>query len=105
LLAVVSLVAKRDKVLAARIERALINQQPLDELSADKDVVPPSQRPKPETLRKRKDEARQRKGKGLRGQARADAMRDRLIARRGEGDAKREAREKARARRRQFKGR
>ena len=41
---VVSVLSKKDRVLAARIERALETKQPLDELSADKDVLPPSQR-------------------------------------------------------------
>ena len=41
---VTSLVAKRDRVLAARIEWALQRGEPLDELSADKNVLPPGQR-------------------------------------------------------------
>lgn len=41
---VTSLVAKRDRVLAARIEDSLQAGRPLDELSAKKDVVPPHMR-------------------------------------------------------------
>lgn len=41
---VTSLVAKRDRVLASRIEDALENDRPLDALSAAKSVLPPHMR-------------------------------------------------------------
>ncbi len=40
---ITSIVSKRDKVLAQRIEYALQRDEPLDALSADPDRLPPSQ--------------------------------------------------------------
>lgn len=41
---ITSLVSKRDRVLASRIEEALAAGMPLDELSASKAVLPPHMR-------------------------------------------------------------
>ncbi len=41
---ITSIVAKRDAVLAARIEAALAENRPLDELSAAKSELPPHMR-------------------------------------------------------------
>lgn len=48
---ITSLVGKGDQTLAMRIEEALGKGLPLDSLSADKSVLPPHMRPKPETLK------------------------------------------------------
>lgn len=68
---ITSLVAKGDRVLATRIEEALRSGLPLDSLSADKSVLPPHMRPKPETLKRRAEKAKaekheKRKGRGTR---------------------------------------
>ncbi|GAX78605.1 hypothetical protein CEUSTIGMA_g6044.t1 [Chlamydomonas eustigma] len=44
---VTSIVGSRDRTLAQRIEWALDHSEPLDQLSAEKHILPPSQRPKP----------------------------------------------------------
>lgn len=41
---ITSIVTKRDAVLAGRIEQALAGDQPLDELSASREVLPPNMR-------------------------------------------------------------
>ena len=51
---ITSIVAKGDQVLARRIEEALAKSLPLDSLSANKKVLPPHMRPKPETLERRR---------------------------------------------------
>lgn len=53
---ITSLIAKGDRVLAARIEEALQRGLPLDGLSADRRVLPDHARPKPETLARRAKE-------------------------------------------------
>ncbi|CAG9466810.1 unnamed protein product [Pedinophyceae sp. YPF-701] len=72
---VTSLVAKPDRVLAARIEQALKNGDPLDELSADRAKLPASARPKQETLERRRREAAAARhaNRGKRGAAREEA--------------------------------
>eukprot|EP00890_Picochlorum_soloecismus_P001414 jgi/Picsp_1/2273/NSC_05737-R1_protein len=50
---ITSLVGKPDSVLAKRIEEALSKGLPLDALSANRAVIPPHMRPKPETLKLR----------------------------------------------------
>ncbi|KAK9825700.1 hypothetical protein WJX81_007783 [Elliptochloris bilobata] len=55
---ITSLIARRDAVLAKRIEAALAADRPLDELSAARAELPPHMRPKPETLQRRLEEAR-----------------------------------------------
>ena len=50
---ITSLVGKPDGVLARRIEEALSKGLPLDSLSANRAVIPPHMRPKPETLKMR----------------------------------------------------
>jgi len=50
---ITSLVVKADSVLARRIEEALSKGLPLDSLSANRAVIPPHMRPKPETLKLR----------------------------------------------------
>ncbi|KAK9915806.1 hypothetical protein WJX75_004286 [Coccomyxa subellipsoidea] len=74
---ITSIVAKRDAVLASRIQAALADNRPLDELSAAKGVLPAHMRPKPETLKRKEDEARAMRNsrKGLRGAARVAADR------------------------------
>ncbi|KAL4423171.1 hypothetical protein ABPG77_007824 [Micractinium sp. CCAP 211/92] len=66
---ITSLVAKGDRVLAERIEEALQRGLPLDALSANKQVLPPHMRPKPETLRRKALERKAEKhsNKGTRG--------------------------------------
>eukprot|EP00798_Chlamydomonas_sp_ICE-L_P028971 gene28971-32158_t len=46
---ITSLIGKRDRILANRIEWALKHNEPLDALSSDPRILPPSQRPKPST--------------------------------------------------------
>lgn len=41
---ITSIVAKRDRTLAARVEQALQQNLPLDQLSADRAVLPPNMR-------------------------------------------------------------
>ena len=48
---ITSLVANGDQILAKRIEEALGKGFPLDSLSANRAVLPPHMRPKPETLK------------------------------------------------------
>lgn len=74
---IASLVARRDQVLASRIEDALQRNLPLDGLTGDKHELPPHMRPKPETLKRRADERRaERSGRrGTRGAARAPPQR------------------------------
>jgi len=70
---VVSFVDRRDQVLAGRIEEALKRDLPLDGLSGDKQDLPAHMRPKPETLKRRKEERlaeRSSSGRGRRGSAR-----------------------------------
>lgn len=70
---ITSLVAKGDQTLARRIEEALGKGLPLDGLSANKAVIPPHMRPKPETLemRSRQNKAKQHESKrNTRGSAR-----------------------------------
>jgi len=95
---VVSVVAKRDRVLAARIEQGLRRGEALDELSADRSVLPESMRPKPETLARRREQEIQKRGKGLRGAARMEALRERRKDYREERDRKIKSRSKGRAR-------
>lgn len=66
---ITSLVAKGDRVLAERIEEALQRGLPLDALSANKQVLPPHMRPKPETLQRKALERKAEKhsNKGTRG--------------------------------------
>ncbi|CAL8470428.1 g9970 [Coccomyxa elongata] len=74
---ITSIVTKRDAVLAGRIEAALAANQPLDDLSAAKGVLPAHMRPKPETLKRKEEEAAALRNsrKGLRGAARVAAGR------------------------------
>lgn len=66
---ITSLVAKADQVLAKRIEEALGKGLPLDSLSADRAILPPHMRPKPETYERRKLERKAAKhGGGSRSQ-------------------------------------
>ncbi|KAK9809038.1 hypothetical protein WJX72_008266 [[Myrmecia] bisecta] len=69
---ITSIVSKRDQVLAGRIEQALQQDLPLDELSAARSVLPPNMRPKPETLKRRAAEKKAELSgrKGMRGAAR-----------------------------------
>ncbi|KAA6420269.1 MAG: DEAD-box ATP-dependent RNA helicase 39-like [Trebouxia sp. A1-2] len=67
---VTSLVAKGDQVLASRIDQALQQGLPMDELSADKKSLPPNMRPKPETLKRRFTERKASQQRGVRGAAR-----------------------------------
>lgn len=73
---ITSLLQKRDKVLASRIEDAIIHGRPLDELSGDRGVLPPNMRPKPETLQRRALERKAEKhassNRGTRGAARQE---------------------------------
>lgn len=70
---VTSLVAKGDQVLASRIDQALQQGLPMDELSADKKSLPPNMRPKPETLKRRFTERKATQQRGVRGGARFES--------------------------------
>lgn len=61
---ITSLVAKGDETLASRIEEALGKGLPLDSLSADKAVIPPHMRPKPETLKMKALEKKAKRHEG-----------------------------------------
>lgn len=69
---ITSLIGKGDRVLAQRVEDALARGLPLDQLSANKNVLPPHMRPKPETLLRRAQErkAAKQSGRGIRGSKR-----------------------------------
>jgi len=73
---ITSLLQRRDKVLASRIEDAILYGRPLDELSGDRSDLPPNMRPKPETLQRRAMERKAEKhassNRGTRGAARQE---------------------------------
>ncbi|KAL3144224.1 hypothetical protein ABBQ32_004004 [Trebouxia sp. C0010 RCD-2024] len=68
-----SLVAKGDQVLASRIDQALQQGLPMDELSADRRSLPPNMRPKAETLQRRFSEKKASQNRGVRGAARFES--------------------------------
>ncbi|KAL3130557.1 hypothetical protein ABBQ38_008365 [Trebouxia sp. C0009 RCD-2024] len=68
-----SLVAKGDQVLASRIDQALQQGLPMDELSADRRSLPPNMRPKAETLQRRFSEKKASQKRGVRGAARFES--------------------------------
>ncbi|GAB4819540.1 hypothetical protein N2152v2_006586 [Parachlorella kessleri] len=73
---ITSLVGKGDRVLAQRVEEALQRGLPLDQLSANKHVVPPHMRPKPETLQRQSVERKAAKhaARGTRGSKRVELV-------------------------------
>jgi hypothetical protein len=98
---ITNLITKPDRVLAARVEHALRYGEPLDQLSSNKDVLPPSQRPKPETYARRAEEHKERKRAvaGLKGAAR-EKYREELAKKAGEEKKRKmEQRKKQRNRR------
>eukprot|EP00884_Botryococcus_braunii_P001289 jgi/Botrbrau1/11160/Bobra.182_2s0015.1 len=72
---ITSLVSKKDRVLASRIEQALSAGMPLDELSSSKAVLPPNMRPRPDTVKRKVKEAQEERNsrRGVRGAMRFGA--------------------------------
>ncbi|GIL63481.1 hypothetical protein Vafri_17533 [Volvox africanus] len=82
---ITSIVSKRDKVLAQRIEYALERDEPLDAISAEKEVLPPSQMA---TLRREKANVKVREAEavlGTRGMGKLRAAAARTRTRTGPG--------------------
>ncbi|GLC43306.1 hypothetical protein PLESTB_001342500 [Pleodorina starrii] len=82
---ITSIVSKRDKVLAQRVEYALERDEPLDALSAEKEVLPPSQIA---TMQREKANVKVREAEAVLGPKGMAKLRAATAAREGGGGGK-----------------